>query len=234
MYSCPSLAPSGEVIPWLVGTARIWTPLSHSWASLVAQMVKNPPAMQETRVWSLGREDSLKKGMAAHSSILAWRIPWTEEPGGLQSMGPQTVGHCWPTNTFCFWSLDLYQLLLEEWVRVEWCEDTFMFRWSIPPLESLSILSPSPGPTTHLVILILFPVSAGIWCVTSMSIKHQARASIQVGTLSIRGFRSLGQRSLSDPFSLCTAKKQKQVKKSVFDEELTNTSKKALKQYRAG
>ena len=55
-------------------------------ASLVAQMVKNSPVMQETRVWSLGREDLLEKGMATHSSILAWRVPWTEEPGRLQSM----------------------------------------------------------------------------------------------------------------------------------------------------
>ena len=52
-------------------------------ASLVAQLVKNPPAMQETWVPSLGREDPLEKGMATHSSLLAWRIPWTEEPGGL-------------------------------------------------------------------------------------------------------------------------------------------------------
>ena len=56
-------------------------------------MVKNSPAMQETWVPSLGREDPLKKGMATHSSILAWRIPWTEEPGGLQSMGSQRVRH---------------------------------------------------------------------------------------------------------------------------------------------
>ena len=55
------------------------------WASLVAQRVKNLSAMQETQVWSLGQEDPLEKGMATHSSILAWRIPWTEEPGGLQS-----------------------------------------------------------------------------------------------------------------------------------------------------
>ena len=56
-------------------------------------MVKNLPAMQETRVLSLGREDPLEKGMATHSSILAWRIPWAEEPCGLQSMGSQRVGH---------------------------------------------------------------------------------------------------------------------------------------------
>ena len=56
-------------------------------------MVKNPPAMQETWVQSLGGEDPLEKGMATHSSILAWRIPWTEEPGGLQSMGLQRIRH---------------------------------------------------------------------------------------------------------------------------------------------
>ena len=62
-------------------------------ASLVAQAVKNLPVMQETQVQSLGQEDPLKKQMATHSSILAWRIPWTEEPGGLQSMGLQRVRH---------------------------------------------------------------------------------------------------------------------------------------------
>ena len=59
----------------------------------MAQMVKNLPSVQETRVHSLGREDPLEKGMASHSSILAWRIPWTEEPGRLQSVGLQRVGH---------------------------------------------------------------------------------------------------------------------------------------------
>ena len=63
------------------------------WGSLVTQMVKNPCATQETQVRSLGAEDPLEKGMATHSSILAWRIPPTEEPGGLQSMGLQRVGH---------------------------------------------------------------------------------------------------------------------------------------------
>ena len=62
-------------------------------ASLVAQTVKNLPAMQETWVRSLGQEDPLEEGMATHSSILAWRIPWTEEPGRLQSMGLPRVGH---------------------------------------------------------------------------------------------------------------------------------------------
>ena len=57
----------------------------------MAQTVKNPPAMRETWVQSLGWEDPLEEGMATHSSILAWRIPWTEEPGRLQSMGSQRV-----------------------------------------------------------------------------------------------------------------------------------------------
>ena len=56
-------------------------------------MVKNLPAVQETWVPSLGREDPLEKGIATLSSVLAWRIPWTEEPGGLQAMGSQRVGH---------------------------------------------------------------------------------------------------------------------------------------------
>ena len=68
-------------------------------ASLMAQMVKNVPVMQETWVWSLGQEDPLEKGMVTHSSILTWRIPWTEEPGKLQSIELKIVGHGWATNT---------------------------------------------------------------------------------------------------------------------------------------
>ena len=62
-------------------------------ASLVAQMVERLPAMQETQVRSLGREEPLEKEMTSQSSTLAWKIPWTEEPGGLQFMGLQRVGH---------------------------------------------------------------------------------------------------------------------------------------------
>ena len=61
--------------------------------SLVAQAVKSLPAMRETQVQSLGWEDSLEKEIATHSNTLAWKIQWTEEPGGLQSMGSQKVGH---------------------------------------------------------------------------------------------------------------------------------------------
>ena len=65
----------------------------HNLASLVAQMVKNLPVMWETRLRSLGQEDPLEKGMATHSSMLAYRTPWIEKPGGLQSMELQRVGH---------------------------------------------------------------------------------------------------------------------------------------------
>ena len=69
-------------------------------ACLVAQTVENLPAVQETQVWSLGQEDPLEKRTATHSSILAWRIPWTEKPSRLQPMGSQRAGHDWATFTF--------------------------------------------------------------------------------------------------------------------------------------
>ena len=70
----------------------IFTPL-HIWTSLVAKLVKNPPAVWETWIQSLGWKDSLEKGKATHSSILAWRVPGTGESGGLPSMGSHRVGH---------------------------------------------------------------------------------------------------------------------------------------------
>ena len=114
----PELEERGGMSGWwvdLIQCKRIisafWGPTSPSakwwfsnqctsyWASLVAQTVKNLPAMQETQVRSLGQEDPLVKGEVTHPSVLAWRIPWTEEPGGLQSMGLPRVGHDWATNT---------------------------------------------------------------------------------------------------------------------------------------
>ena len=74
-------------------------PATYTRASLVAQMVKKLPVMWETWVWSLSQEDRLEKGMATHSSILACRIPWTEEPGRLQSKESQRVRRDWATNT---------------------------------------------------------------------------------------------------------------------------------------
>ena len=82
---------------WLIllaasqGQTEIET-VSSSRTSLIAQMAKNPPAVQETQVQCLDQEDLLEKEMATHSSILAWEIPWTEKPGRLQSMGLQRVG----------------------------------------------------------------------------------------------------------------------------------------------
>ena len=77
----------------------------------VAQTVKNMPAMQETLVQSLGQGDPWEKGMSTHSSVLAWRIPWTEQPSRLQSMGSQMVGLDWVTGTFIFLSLTMSQIL---------------------------------------------------------------------------------------------------------------------------
>ena len=77
---------------------HIYYALILTWALLVAQAGKNPPTMWETRVWSLGCKDPPEEGMATHSSVLAWRIPWTEKPGGLKSMGLQRVGHNWATK----------------------------------------------------------------------------------------------------------------------------------------
>ena len=77
-------------------------PYTDTRASLVAHMVKNLPAMQETWVQSLGQEDPLEKGMATYSNILAWRIPWTKESGGLQSIRSQKVRHDRATNINMF------------------------------------------------------------------------------------------------------------------------------------
>ena len=85
----PSLIPGPEISP----VQGIGYPLQYSWVSLVAQMVKNLPVLWETWVRSLGWEDPPEEGMATHSSILTWRIPQTEEPSRLQSMGLQRVGH---------------------------------------------------------------------------------------------------------------------------------------------
>ena len=89
------------------------------WASLMAQTVRNLPVMQETQVRSLGQEDPLEKGMATHSSIFAWRIPRTEEPGGLQSLGWQWVRHDWRINTSALLTLTFSEYWkLELWL---WC-----------------------------------------------------------------------------------------------------------------
>ena len=89
---------STENVYSLFLTKSFYTEYAHIWALLVAQMVKIRPATRETRVWSLGGEDPLEKGMATHSSILAWRILWAEKPCGLPSLGSQRVRHGWTTS----------------------------------------------------------------------------------------------------------------------------------------
>ena len=130
-------------------------------ASLVAQLVRNLPAVQETQVWSLGREDPLEKGVATHSDTLAWRIPWTEEPGGLQSMGSQRVGHNCATN-FCF-QFSSVHLLSHVWLfATPWiaaCQASL----SITNSRSLVILMfiESVMPSNHLILyrpLLLLPL----------------------------------------------------------------------------
>ena len=86
-----------------------------TWASQVAVVVKELPCQcrrHKIRVWSLGQEDPLKEGMATHSSILAWRSPWTEEPGRLQSIGSQRVGHDWSSCVCTHTKYNLKELIL--------------------------------------------------------------------------------------------------------------------------
>ena len=84
---------NGSPLPSGYSKHDLWALLGFPWASLVAQRVKHLPAMQETWVRSLGQEDPLEKEMATHYSNLAWKIPWTEKPGRLQSMGSKRVRH---------------------------------------------------------------------------------------------------------------------------------------------
>ena len=82
-------------------TSLVWLESKRQINGLVAQMIKNPPAVQKTPVWSLGWEDLLENDMATHSNILAWRIPWTEEPHWLKSKGLQRVRHDWVVKHAC-------------------------------------------------------------------------------------------------------------------------------------
>ena len=114
-------------------------------SSLVAQRLKRLPTRWETRVQSLGREDPLEKEMATHSSILAWRIPWTEEPGRLQSTGLQRVGQDWAT------SLSLFHLSHKGYRLPErlHCQTSYIITQKLfcglpPPIIQLH-LQPKPG-----------------------------------------------------------------------------------------
>ena len=93
--------------------------MNHEWASLVAQLVKNLPAMPETWFRSLTWKDTLEKGMTTHSSVLAWRIPWKEEPGKLQSLRLQRLRHNWVTNTQTILHLQHVPTLLSSWKQIQ-------------------------------------------------------------------------------------------------------------------
>ena len=90
-----------------------------------SRMVKNLPTVWETQFRFLGQQDPLEKGMTTHSSFLAWRIPWTKEPGGLQSVGLQKVGHDWATNTHTH--RDTYQQTLRALFSPRSCQQLLLF-----------------------------------------------------------------------------------------------------------
>ena len=133
----------------------------HTRASLVAQTVKNWPAMQETWFQPLGQKDPLEKRMGFRSSILAWRIPWTEEPGGLQSISLQRVGHDWATFTHSWgthsWSFFHHSNLLQmpedhKMVNIEffWWSSQLTTYSGLPSYTSSSSLSsPLQNPLNH-------------------------------------------------------------------------------------
>ena len=112
------------LIPSLGRSVKSLSPtLVYFGLSKVAQTLKNPLVMPETQVWSLGQEDPLEKQMATHSSILAWRIPRTEEPARLQSMGSQRVRNDWGTNTIhtmCFTIITCSEKEKRKWTNKYW------------------------------------------------------------------------------------------------------------------
>ena len=116
-WSCPDLGVGWSVLLQLGlgGAADEYNSLSLFEGMI--RVVKNLPAMWDTRVQSLSRKDPLEKKMATHSSILAWRVPWTEKMAGLQSMGSQRVRHDWETNVFTFFFFwgDTYTVLRGPW-----------------------------------------------------------------------------------------------------------------------
>ena len=129
--------------------------LVYIWVSLVAQTVKNLPAIQETQVRSLGWEDPLEMGTATHSSILARRSPWTEEPGGLQSLGSQRVGHDWMCWTWLN-TLQFSSVLLLSCVRFFATPWTAAHQTSLCITNSQSLLKlmtiQSVMPSIHLIL----------------------------------------------------------------------------------
>ena len=126
--------------------------------------------MQETLVWSPGGEDPVEKGRATHSSILAWRIPWTEEPGGLQSMGLQRVRHNWATNTFTFWILSQFSHYLEK----ETCRHYVQFMAKVVSItgETHSCYKPLTILSSHPRVGLLLPEQFCWYTFTDSTRKH--------------------------------------------------------------
>ena len=130
----------------------------------MVQTVKNLPAMQESKIWSLDREDPLEKGMATHSSILAWRIPWTEEPSELQPMGLQRVGHDGATNTLYTYFYILFHRSSSQDVDSvplgctggPCCLSTLCNSWHLPLPNPRSILPRHLPPSNYRSVLFLW------------------------------------------------------------------------------
>ena len=130
-----------QIRKWIWSTWYIRGTHGYYWDFLVAQMVTNLPAVQETWIWSLGwEEDPLGKGMATHSGILAWEIPWTEEPGGLQSLGSQRVGHKWATNTFTsHMDITVHKSLLNDCAKDDTMSLSLFFVFCYPAVRKVNI-----------------------------------------------------------------------------------------------
>ena len=134
-------APSSTGLQWL-STSPVSLSLARYRASLVAQMVKHLPTLHETWVQSLGGEDPLEKEMAIHSSALAWKSPWTEEPGRLQPMGLQRVGHDWVTSLHFHFIYLAEEMLttLQSWMN---CLEMQKILYTITKIESKEMLETS-------------------------------------------------------------------------------------------
>ena len=126
-------------------------------------MVRNLPAIQESQVWSLDQEDPLEKRMATHSSILAWRIPWTKGPGRSQLMGSQRVIHDWAANTFnsnkelvvAVQSLSRVWLFATPWTAARQASLSFTISWSLLRLTSIELMMPSKDLVLCCLLLLL-------------------------------------------------------------------------------
>ena len=150
--------------------------------------VKNLPAMQETRVRSLGWEDALEEGMAIHSSILAWRIPWTEEPGTLQSMESQRVGHNWRNGAhthrlfatwMAFWwnvcsNLLSVHFLITLWT---WNSHPYFCLSSSPPMGAVLSL---PFPHCNHRFFLYPPIGQMVWWILLCGMYYASILNLQL------------------------------------------------------